>query len=92
MSDQKRIRSADHECRRCSLCEDQHHCWMEAIIGDEEDDGDFPQEQRDAAAFNDGCLWICRHCPAWMDYMGDDDAEETDMDSAWENAVEVTAT
>lgn len=82
-----RKRSKDYECSRCTMCLDSPHCWLEEAVDSCDDLSEAPCEHSATAlrvaADNDGCLWVCRHCPAWMEYVGDDD-DDTDLDAAWE--------
>ena len=76
----KRKRSRDHECRICSLCEGEIHHFdvetTEAIAGEE-----VPEAAIEAAG-ESGLLYFCRHCPAWMESMDDDDTDTIDVNAA----------
>lgn len=87
MSEQRR-RSADHECRRCSGCEGNSHHWMH-LDGDEFED--LPPEAAAIIQEDTGFLIGCKHCPAWLELLGEDDDEETDFDAEWASATVVNA-
>lgn len=55
----------DHHCRRCAVCVDCSHHWMEGFDDDEEGELIDPDEVR----------WQCKHCPFSMPY------EYKDMDT-----------
>ena len=88
---QTRRRSPNHECRRCSLCVDSPHHFIESAKpwdDDEDEDEKWTPTMLNVAG-EAALLWQCRHCPAWMETLGGDD-DETDLDAAWEAAAEVS--
>ncbi len=79
----ERRRSPDHECRRCSLCPDGPHCWLlqstEPVCAN-----NTPQVREIAGEA--ALIWACRHCPAWMEVMPEDDGDGP-AEGAWEDAA-----
>ncbi len=52
---------------------------------DQPDNGRLPGAK--AVAGDTYLVWGCKHCPIWMEILGDDDEEQTDFEMAWSAAV-----